>query len=64
MNSNALLDTSRLRCSEDGEPSHEVAFKGAAYFEVPNIEEYDSNYAEKIKRLCIEWIEKHAHAKK
>jgi hypothetical protein len=48
-----------LRCSQDGEPSHEIKFKSDArvFFEKPIIEPYDSNYAEKLKTLCIQWIE-------
>jgi hypothetical protein len=49
-----------LRCTQDGEPSHEVAFKQVrAEFERPTPGPYDSEYAQELKRLCNEWIDQY-----
>lgn len=47
-----------MRCTSDGEPSHEVRFtKVKAVFERPTDEPYDSEYASKLKKLVNEWID-------
>lgn len=49
-----------MRCTKDGEPCNEVKFTEVqAYFEKPQPEEYDSEYALELKRLCVDWIEKY-----
>lgn len=46
-----------MRCSLDGEPSHQVSMPSDCHFEVPIIDEQlDSEYTIELKRLCIEWI--------
>jgi len=48
-----------MRCSRDGEPSHEVKLTASAYFEVPRVKHnYCSGYTEEIIKLCQEWIKK------
>jgi len=49
-----------LRCTQDGEPSHDVSFtKVKAVFERPKISEHDSEYAAHLKRICNRWIDDH-----
>lgn len=51
-----------MRCTKDFEPEYEVKTpieKFSFQFELPKITEYDSNYTEKLKTLCIQWIQKY-----
>jgi hypothetical protein len=46
-----------MRCSSDGEPSHEVKISNPnVVIEVPVFDEYDSNYTVELKILCRKWI--------
>lgn len=46
-----------LRCSRDGEPSWPVKRISVPFkMEIPQITEYDSNYAIQLKAMCKEWI--------
>jgi len=49
-----------MRCTQDGEPSHECAIKKelSPVFERPRPDQYDSDYTLKLKSLCNEWIAK------
>lgn len=49
------------RCTEEGEPSHEVSFKNDVYFELPSDDHGGIDYGEdKLKALCHDWIMKNA----
>lgn len=46
-----------MRCTSDFEPSYEVRLLKPVNFERPIINEYDSDYAIKLKTLCNRWID-------
>lgn len=50
-----------MRCTSDFEPSHEahlIQLKDKIVFENPAKMSENSEYSEKLKQLCIEWIQK------
>lgn len=47
-----------MRATVEYEPSHEVKINGKICFENPFKLSQNSEYSEKLKKLCFDWIEK------
>ena len=47
-----------MRATVEYEPSHEVTISGKISFENPFKLNQNSEYSEKLKKLCFDWIEK------